>query len=59
MDARWVSMQMHLSLMMPNPGHATLATFPQFSLAALWAGLERFGGEETLKIGILIQSELK
>jgi hypothetical protein len=40
MDARWVSMQMHLSLMMPNPGHATLATFPQFSLAALWAGLE-------------------
>ena len=30
MDVRWVSMQMHLSLIMPNPGHATLATFPNF-----------------------------
>jgi hypothetical protein len=51
MDMRWVSMQMHLSLMMPNPGHATVATFPNF--AGCFVG--RFGGEETLKIGILIQ----
>jgi hypothetical protein len=26
---------MHLSLIMPNPRHATVATLPKFSLAAL------------------------
>jgi hypothetical protein len=30
MDVRWVSMQMHLSLIMPNPGHATVATCSSF-----------------------------
>ncbi len=30
MDVRWVSMQMHLSLIMPNPDHATVATCPSF-----------------------------
>jgi len=36
MDVRWVSMQMHLSLMMPNPGHATLPNFRWLLCGQVW-----------------------
>jgi hypothetical protein len=39
-DVRWVSMQMHLSLIHAQPWPRHRRDLPQLSLAALWAGLE-------------------